>query len=258
MFSCDKKAFSFDAVSNSDTKVYGSHFADRIASVGNESLRTLSPITGLKDTPLVSLSEAVAPLHTLFSDLDIHVMAAEDFANNLLIDEKDENGLTVDEIGAINIYTQAWEPASKSLYCVLNERLRSEDRSGVKAFFPYLKLLLTALDKLPKKEVTIWRGVKRDLTADYKKGKNLCWWSFSSCTTNADMLSNDLFLGKTEKRTLFSLTTKLGVDIVKYSMYKAEAEILLPPGVRLNVMASLDQGDLHIVQLKELTGRMVV
>jgi len=90
-----------------------------------------------------------------------------------------------------------------------------------------------------------------------KKGKNLCWWSFSSCTLNVDVLSNDLFLGKTEKRTLFSLTTKAGVDIVRYSMYKSEAEILLPPGIRLNVTASLDQGELHIIQLKELNGRLV-
>jgi len=68
------------------------------------------------------------------------------------------------------LYTQAWEPASDSLYAIMNDRLRAEDRGGVKPFFSYLKLLLTAMGKIPKQELTIWRGVRREMKDDYKKG----------------------------------------------------------------------------------------
>ena len=38
------------------------------------------------------------------------------------------------------------------LYGKLNKLLRDEDRSKLKPFFPYLKLLLTALERLPNIE----------------------------------------------------------------------------------------------------------
>jgi len=184
-------------------------------------------------------------------------MAAEDFAENLLLDEKSEYGLTANEIGAINLYTQGWIPASKSLYSILNEHLRSEERASIQPFFPYLKLLFSGFEKLPKKERTVFRGVKKDLSTDYKKGKRLTWWSFSSCTLELEVLQNELFLGTKGKRTIFTLTSKLGVEIMKYSMYKNEAEILFPPGIRLTVSSILNQGDFQLVHLTESGGLLV-
>lgn len=46
------------------------------------------------------------------------------------------------------------------LYEDLNRLLRDEDRDKLRVYFPYLKLLLTALDKLPDVEATVYRGVK--------------------------------------------------------------------------------------------------
>lgn len=43
------------------------------------------------------------------------------------------------------------------LYGTLNKLLRDEDRSKLKPFFPYLKLLLTALQRLPNiKQMVGW------------------------------------------------------------------------------------------------------
>jgi len=219
---------------------------------GDDTPRMLQPITGIKKTALMSLTEACRPLDTLIDDLDINVIAATDFAHNLLFNQKDPYGLTEDEIGAINLYTQ------DCIYGILNQRLREADRKAIQPFFPYLKLLLTAINKLPKKESTVWRGVKCDLSSDYKTGLRITWWAFSSCTLQVDVLEDETFLGTTEKRTLFSLHTKVGVEIQQYSMFKKEAEVLLPPGIRLEVTGVLKQKELQIVHLKELDGISVV
>jgi len=206
----------------------------------------------------MSLSEASKSFPPILSDLDVYLIAAMDYADNMLLDGKVEYGLTRDDIGAINLYTQGWKPAEDSLYCILNERLRAEDRSTLAPFMPYLKLILTALKKLPRKDHVLWRGVKKDLSGEFKKGQKLTWWSFNSCTLDCEVLHNELFLGRKSKRTLFNLQTKSAVDIKKYSMYQTEAEILLPPGVRMEVTGVLDQGDLQIVHLNELDGSLQV
>ena len=46
------------------------------------------------------------------------------------------------------------------LYEDLNRLLRDEDREKLRVYFPYLKLLLTALNKLPDVEANVYRGVK--------------------------------------------------------------------------------------------------
>jgi hypothetical protein len=52
------------------------------------------------------------------------------------------------------------------------------------------------------------------------------WWSFSSCTSKLKVLSNDMFLGDSGKRTLFNITHMSAVDISPYSVYPEEAEVL--------------------------------
>ncbi len=73
--------------------------------------------------------------------------------------------LTADEIGAINLYTQ-----ETSLYKVLNAHLRAVDRSALKPYMLYLRLLVSALRKLPFVTTTLFRGVKRNFTSEFKQG----------------------------------------------------------------------------------------
>ena len=60
---------------------------------------------------------------------------------------------------------------------------------------PYLQLLLTALWKMRSHVVTLWRGMKGNLRAHYKKGDVKILWGFSSCTTDMDVLTQPVFLG---------------------------------------------------------------
>ncbi len=69
------------------------------------------------------------------------------------------DGLTQDESGAIYLYTMQFHD-EPSLYILLNKSLRAENREQLKPWFPFLKLFVTALHKLPSQNKTVWRGVR--------------------------------------------------------------------------------------------------
>lgn len=113
------------------------------------------------------------------SDLKSFSHYAKKKAKRVLRKHADEC-LSLDEIAAVNLYTQEC-----SLYQEMNKLLRERNRAELKPLFPYLKLLLTALHKLPPNgSTTVWRGVKVDLSRQYKKriGDDIVWWGFSSAT----------------------------------------------------------------------------
>ncbi len=47
-----------------------------------------------------------------------------------------------------------------SLYRLLNQSLRAENRQELIPWFPFLKLFLTALHELASQRLTVYRGVK--------------------------------------------------------------------------------------------------
>ena len=69
---------------------------------------------------------------------------------------------SLDERIGLHVYTQ-----QSPLYIILNERLRTADRTVLEPYKPLIKLLLTGLYRLPQVATTVYRGVKDDLHADY-------------------------------------------------------------------------------------------
>ena len=51
-------------------------------------------------------------------------------------------------------------------------------------FIPYLRLLFEAMDCMPKRKMTLWRGIAADLYDEYEPGKVITWWSVSSTTAD--------------------------------------------------------------------------
>ena len=99
----------------------------------------------------------------------------------------------------------------------------------------------------------MWRGVRGDLREFHLKGKQFPWWAVTSCTTSLSVLENPNFLGKLEKRTMFSIQTNRGRSIRGHSYFQHEDEILLPPGVFLQTVDSISPAaDLYIIQLREI------
>ncbi len=140
--------------------------------------------------------------------------------------------MTPDEAAAIMLYTQ-----ETCLYRLLNAALRDHcNPHRLTPFLPYLKLLLTALYKLPLVEAKVYRGVKLDLHDAYDTlvGKRFTWWAFSSTTPNRKALLCPTFLGSSGPRTLFCIDA-IGVDISQFSAFPMEMEILLLPGINLEL-----------------------
>ena len=227
--------------------------AARVLDVEDERNAHYNPIYGLMGTALVTLAiaaEMAAP--AVGADLAAAVWGATMFARRKLRDGEDPHGLSAEEIGAIHMYTQ-----DTPFYGALNGALRDKDRERLKPFFAYLKLLLTALHKLPRQRGTVYRGVKLAIAqlGIYAQGEELLWWGFSSTTTGLPVLENPQFLGQDGDRTMFHIhlaPDSAAVDIRDYSALE-EAEVLLAPGTFLRVegVANLAPG-LHMVQLQQL------
>ncbi|CAF4271608.1 unnamed protein product, partial [Rotaria sordida] len=170
--------------------------------------------------------------------------------------------LSVDESASIALYTMEWEPYTDSLYYILNSTLRSEDRANLKPWFLYLKLIITALSRLPSLNLSIYRGVKGIVASEhekYKVGSRLVWWGFSSCSAIRDISENDHFLGQTGARTLFVIDCTKGKDIGKHSYFKKENEVLLLPATHVKVTShEQESNNLHVIHLQEIESSHVL
>ncbi|CAF3773172.1 unnamed protein product [Rotaria magnacalcarata] len=223
------------------------HFILRLTDIVKESLRLLPPIGGYEKMPLVSLEEAVAPLESLLPSIQQYVYAAKQRC------QAPADGLSLDESAAIMLYTMVWEPLDECLYVALNAVLRSQQRSFLKPWFLFLKLFLTAFNRLPSTpRCNVFRGTKLDLQLQYQKRQTVVWWGFSSCTASVADLESERALGKSGPRTIFAIECFSGKDIRKHSYNPSDDEILLCPGTQFEIVSCIDaRADLHIIQLKE-------
>lgn len=209
----------------------------------------LSPIVGYAQEPLLTLVQACTPLVNIIPDLSAYI---EEVLSSTPFQPADD--LTFDESAAIRLYTMEWEESNASLYSHLNATLKDGDRESLRPYFKYLKLLLTALVKLPCAPLEfVWRGVNIDLSADFPRGMLVTWWAFSSCTTSLTVLEDNIYLSQTGDRTLFSVEAINGRSIRDHSYYGDEDEIVLLPGTYMEVQSQLSPASgLHIIHLKQI------
>ncbi|CAF4572333.1 unnamed protein product [Rotaria socialis] len=195
---------------------------------GNDTLVELQginrcPIDGYQHLPLQSLEEATKPIVPFVPDLVEKVALAKRKCN------KNSTTLTLDESAAIYLYTM---PIS-FFYC-LNKSLRAENREELKPWFPFLRLFMSALEKLPSSRTVVWRAISKNITTDIKRNEIQTWWSVNSCSTDGNLLK--LYFGK--ESTIIRIQPLHGKDISEFSAFQSECEIVLPPGTRLRVQSS--------------------
>ena len=137
---------------------------------------------------------------------------------------------------------------------MLNCTLKTGTREDLRPYFKYLKLFLTALVKLPcMPSLTVWRGVTKNLSAEFPPGTLVTWWRFSSCTTSLTVLENNMYLGNKGERTLFSVEAINGRTIRDHSHFITEDEILLLPGTHMVAQSQLSPApDLYFIHLKQV------
>eukprot|EP00729_Bicosta_minor_P024848 gene24848-30236_t len=191
----------------------------------------------------IALKDGDPPTKMTKTQIDGIIFGAIKFTEKL--DKKGDLGeLTQDMAAAIYVYT-----CESPFYKQLNTLLRDEDRTALQPFFPYLRLLLTALRRLPKIERNVYRGVGLDLQDQYPEGETVVWWALSSTTKTMKVLKD--FLGESGKRTIFIVEVKSARDIMKYSWKTTEDELILLPGTVFKVTSVLPQGDLTMVNMEE-------
>ncbi len=199
-----------------------------------------SSILGYEDSPVLTLEEAVENIIPLISDVIDYVATAKKKYNwHLTL-------LTRDESAAIYLYTMS----GKSFFSSLNTALRAANRQLLQPWFPFLKIFITALEKLPSIKATIWRGVNYDATLRFVENDTDTWWCINSCSRNINIVKP--FLG--ENGTLFAIEAIHGKDISMLSANPDEQEVILLPGTRVRAKnQSLNVTDhLFIIHLEEI------
>jgi uracil DNA glycosylase len=218
-------------------------YLERLQEVREEKLEELAAIEGISGLPAMAFSDAATLLGTVLPGLLPAVRMAEEFgrkASGLF------SKLSAHEIAALHLYT-----LQSALYRQLNASLRHPDRAHARPYFAYLRLFLSALQKLEPLKGSLWRGVALDLKAQYPLGRTVTWWGVSSCTPNLQVARN--FLGSEGRRTLFEVSVHRAVSIKKYSAFHGEDEYVLAPGTRLRVAEVQPEPDgLTRVRLEEL------
>ncbi len=132
--------------------------------------------------------------------------------------------LTRDESAAIYLYTMQTE-----FFRRLNIALRDPNRQVLKPWLDFLKILITALKKLPSTKAIIWRGVHYDATSDFIDGEVYTYWNISSCSRNLDIAERYL----PKSGTLFNIDAIHGKDVSMFSAVPDEQEVILMPGTRV-------------------------
>jgi hypothetical protein len=223
------------------------------------------PFRGWERIELVGLIAAVSGLGRLVEDVEEYALDALEAAGAKFRrwGGADPRGLTMDEAGAICLYTKAnLGRPEQSMYAVLNRACHSDDRRTLVPFFKYLKLFFTGARKLPNAcPIQVWRAFPnrpQDWETVYAIGNELHWWGFTSTTKDNKVLQTPTFFGtEGNTRTLFSLDCINGIDISAYSDY-AEAEVLLLPGAKFVVTQRMSPemlGGAAMIVMKQLPSR---
>jgi hypothetical protein len=198
-----------------------------------------SPIFGYEDSPMLTLEEAVEKIIPLVSHVMDYVATAKKKYN------RHSDLLTRDESAAIYLYSM-----STPFFSCLNETLRAENRHALKPWFAFLKLFITALEKLPSTKNIVWRGVSGDVGSIFADNNVHIWWSVNSCSLDPSIIQSYL----DDNGTLFAIHTIHGKDISAFSAISDEREVLLMPGTRLRAKCeSLSFNDhLFILHFEEI------
>jgi len=137
-----------------------------------------------------------------------------------------------------------------SIYRDLNQALRCEQQK-VPKWLGYLRLFFEAMRCMPRQASKLWRGIAADLYDEYEPGKEIIWWSVSSCTSD-EMVARNFMNGVGSGASLIILDCKTAMDITPLSIYVSEKESLLAPGTKLKVIKREKKGKINEIHVEEV------
>ncbi len=234
-----------------DTMELHKFYLDRLQGARDETVAAMPALDGVMSTPRYDFAEALRYAEKSVPGLSSAVTSARAYAKRA-VSEKRSLGLDEDEVAAVHLYTMA-----SQFYRKLNAALRDRARDTARAFYPFLRLFLDAMGRLPGTKDPLWRGVSADLAGQYPEGSEVVWWGVSSCTPKMSVATG--FLGSSGARTLFEVRPRGAVCIQKLSAFVGEEEYIIAPGTRFKVSSTkMARDKLCTVVLEELDGARLV
>jgi hypothetical protein len=206
----------------------------------------ISALQGYEQEPLVSFKESLQPLTSIVPGIkQMGDMVIEKI--NQLADD-----LAIDEPASIMLYTLKWKTPESSFYFFLNKTLRSQNREELLPWFPYIRLFIGALSKLPSiSSHTVYCGLRINVNEEYSKGNVLIWRDFVSCTLSIEHA--DDFIDDNEPRAIFIIECDSAKDISEHLFDENSKEIILYPERQFEIISLLDYGNRSkFIQLKEI------
>ncbi|CAF1472139.1 unnamed protein product [Rotaria magnacalcarata] len=200
------------------------------------------------NSPLLPIEQTIKPLVQLIDNIETKLYIIKQQLNT-----DSTRNLTLDELGAIHLYTLEESPHTKCIYYLLNQAICRGLPEELQLWYPYLNLLLTALNKLGSidRHCTVYLGVRScDLSDEYKEDGIYTWWNFSSCLPSLDQMKLPRFLGAGGVRTVF----KIDCYSSKRLPWSDDDEVILMPGFHFQVVGKLRSlDDLNTTYIREKT-----
>ena len=210
---------------NYTDRLQAAYKALRIMDIEMETIPYEKCITGFEDEPIVSLEEAVKPLWKILPAVDTFAYAAKQ-----LCTKPPPDGLTVDESASIMLYSMGWQPLTECVFHALNTAIGSAQFEDIGAWYPYLKLFLTALSRLPPIQRTVYRSADAAIVEFYSGEKSFCWRGFTACSNWRDAFQPVYTASDVKNRAIFSIRAKTVRDISKHCYLSKEDEFIFLPG----------------------------
>ncbi|CAF1184910.1 unnamed protein product [Adineta ricciae] len=199
---------------------------------------------------VLPVEQVVENVQHFLPDIQKSIKHAKKYCPNLK-----EHKLSKDDAAAISLYTMEM-PKNVRIYRLLNRALRDNDRSKVRPWFAYLRLLYNAISKLPKlTKTTVWCGTDKDVTElfnDKNKNKKFTSRGIISGSTSPSVISS--CLSNAPKKTVFIIECLTARSIAAYTRYPSKNEVIFMPGTRFEVIPcpAHVHNDKHTIYLKEI------
>ena len=160
----------------------------------------------------VDFLDAIKPIEEADIIPDVMRFAETTLANAK--DAKEFGALKGDPLciqGIAHIMKYSAEDTHPTFYGDMNNKCYLKDRTNIDPYGLFVVNLVVHMGKIEVYVgVSVFRGVKADLRAQYPKGREFTWHGFCSTTKSAEVLSNPQFCGDSGKRTIFAITLTQG------------------------------------------------
>lgn len=169
-------------------------------------------------------------------------------------------------LAALKSYT--WADSNGRFYRSLNRDLQQQkkDKGGayrkemLDKWGVYLNYFLSALDCIDQSgnPEFLYRGIhinenkRQALVDEYKVNRTVIWTGVSSTSSLEEKTRKRFATGgdkKNKSGIVFQIRPSLAFDIIKFSLYKAEKEYIVPPMSKFKVEAVRDVNDVKYVDL---------